>query len=462
MSFSLTPVRHAPHRLGSSNDLACSLVTAAIGDAPQVAPNLAVFIVYQTTRSSVSSLFWNLHFQFRYNPTACQIISKNVYETMRYHTFGRALIALAAGALFSLPSLADPGVTSNSIHLGMSSPFSGPNGGYGITMRGGVEAALNEVNAAGGVNGRKLKLTALDDGYETERSVANTKQLIEQDKVFALLAFYGSSPTTAAMKVFSEAKVPLVGTISGAGSLRDPVNPYMFNLRASYADETAAIVNHLVGIGISKIAVFYQNDGFGKSGLDGVIKTLEKHGLKPSAVASIERNATDASEAVKIISAVNPQAVVMVTLLKPTAAFVKAMHGTGQQPQFVTLSPIGADLLVKDMGAESARGIGITQVMPYPWNDALKLVRDYKAALAKVDAKAEPSYYGLEGYVAGRVMIDAIKRIDGEPTREKLVAALEQAPFDLKGFKVSFTPSNHSGSTYVELTILDRNGRVLR
>ncbi|WP_227814239.1 ABC transporter substrate-binding protein [Nitrogeniibacter aestuarii] len=381
---------------------------------------------------------------------------------MRYHTLGRAFLALAASALFSLTGHADPGVTASSIHLGMSSPFSGPNGEYGITMRGGVEAAFSEVNAGGGINGRKLKLTALDDGYETERSVANTKQLIEQEKVFALLAFYGSSPTTAAMKVFSEAKVPLVGTISGAGTLRDPVNPYMFNLRASYADETAAIVDHLVGIGISNIAVFYQDDGFGKSGLDGVTRTLEKHGLKASAVAPIERNATDASAAVKTISAANPQAVVMVTLLKPTAAFVKAMRAAGHQPQFVTLSPIGADLLVKEMGAENARGIGITQVMPYPWNDALKLVRDYKAALAKTDAKAEPSYYGLEGYVAGRVMIEAIRRIDGEPTREKLVAALEQAPFDLKGFKVSFTPSNHSGSTFVELTILDRNGRILR
>ncbi|QID18172.1 ABC transporter substrate-binding protein [Nitrogeniibacter mangrovi] len=381
---------------------------------------------------------------------------------MRYDILGRSLLALAASALFSFSAHADPGVTDTSIHLGMSSPFSGPNGEYGITMRTGVEAALAEVNAKGGVNGRKITLTALDDGYETERSVANTHKLIENDKVFALIAYYGSSPTTAAMKVFSAAQVPLVGTISGAGTLRDPVNRYMFNLRASYADETAAIVKHLLGIGITNIAVFYQDDGFGKSGLDGVTRTLAEHDLKPSAVAAIARNATDASAAVKTIAAANPQAVVMVTLLKPTAAFVTAMHAAGQQPQFVTLSPIGADLLVKDMGADKARGIGITQVMPYPWNDALPLVRDYRHAIGVVDKTAEPSYYGLEGYVAGRVMIEALKRINGEPTREKLVAALEQAPIDLKGFRVQFTPDNHSGSRFVELTILGRNGQILR
>jgi len=381
---------------------------------------------------------------------------------MAIHSFGRALFALAAGALFSLSAHADPGVTDTTIHLGMSSPFSGPNGSYGAELRVGVEAALAEVNGRGGINGRKLTLTALDDGYETERSVANTEKLINEEKVFALISYYGSSPTTAAMKVFSAAGVPLVGTISGAGSLRDPVNPYMFNLRASYADETAATINHLLGIGITNVAVFYQDDGFGKSGLDGVIQTLAKHDLKPSATAAIARNATDASAAVKTISAVSPQAVVMVTLLKPTATFVKAMRAAGQAPQFVTLSPIGTDLLVKEMGASEARGIGITQVMPYPWNDAMPLVREYKHAISAADKDSQPNYYGLEGYVAGRVMIEGLKRINGEPTREKLMAALEQAPIDLKGYLLRYTPSDHDGSHFVELTILGRDGRILR
>jgi ABC-type branched-subunit amino acid transport system substrate-binding protein len=381
---------------------------------------------------------------------------------MAHRILGRALLALAAGALLSFSAQAEPGVTDNSILLGMSSPFSGPNGGYGAALRVGVEAALAEANGRGGVNGRQVRLTALDDGYETERTVANTRKLIEEDKVFALISYYGSSPTTAAMEVFGNAGVPLVGTISGAGTLREPVNRYMFNLRASYGDETATTVNHLVGIGITNVAVFYQDDGFGKSGLEGVVKTLAKHGLEPSATAAIARNDTDATAAVKTIAAANPQAVVMVTLVKPTAAFVKAMQATGQRPQFVTLSPIGAELLVEEMGAPAARGIGITQVMPYPWNDALPLVRDYKKAIARVDKDAQPNYYGLEGYVAGRVMLEGLRRIQGDPTREKLVAALEQGPIDLKGFGVNYTPADHFGSHFVELTILGRDGRILR
>ena len=377
----------------------------------------------------------------------------------------RARLALAASALLATlvgAVQADPGITPDTIHLGMSSPFSGPNGDYGIAMRSGVLAALDEVNATGGIGGRKLTLTALDDGYETDRAVANTRALIDTHQVFALLAFYGSSPTTAAMKVFSDAGVPLVGTISGADALRTPVNRHMFNLRASYADETAAIVNHLVALGITRLAVFYQDDGFGQSGLAGVTERLKAHQLAPVATGTVPRNSVEVGPAVAQIAKSAPQAVVMVTLLKPTAAFVTAMRAAGHSPQFVTLSPVGANLLAGEMGEAGARGIGITQVMPYPWNDALPLVRRYRKALATQDKNAEPDYYSLEGYVTGRVMIEALQRISGPPTRDKLIAALEHAPFDLGGHRVSFTPDDHGGAHYVDLTIIGRNGRILR
>lgn len=384
---------------------------------------------------------------------------------MTHHLTGRLCRALITGVLLAFlgaAALAEPGISGDTVRLGMSAPFSGPNGTYGLAMRAGVEAALAEANASGGIGGRKLVLEALDDGYETERTVANTRQLIEKSGVFALIAYYGSSPTTAAMKVFGEAGVPLVGTISGADSLRTPVNRHMFNLRASYADETAAIVNHLVALGVTRIAVFYQDDGFGQSGLAGVEHSLKKHGLAPVATGTVARNAVDVAPAVARIAKADPQAVIMVTLLKPTAAFVKAMKAAGQTPQFLTLSPVGANLLVKEMGEDMAHGIGITQVMPYPWNDGLALVRRYREAITARDKNAEPDYYGLEGYVAGRVMIEALKRIDGPPTREKLIAALEQAPFDLAGYRVSFSAADHFGSHYVDLTIIGRGGRILR
>lgn len=362
---------------------------------------------------------------------------------------------------------AEVGVTDSAVTLGMSSPFSGPNGAYGQDMKNVITAYFDQINKAGGVNGRKIDLVALDDGYETDRTVANSKKLIDESKVFALLQYYGSSPTTKAMNdVFGPAKVPLVGTISGAGTLRQPVkdnpnNKYMFNVRASYADETEAIVNQLVGLGLKNIAVFYQNDGFGLSGLDGVKAALKKHNMEPSAVGTVERNSLDVDAAVKAIAKSSPQAVVMVTLYKPTAAFVKAMRKINQNPQFMTLSPVGADLLVAELGND-ARGIGISQVMPYPFNDTTPVVREYQRLMQGVKS-TNYSYYGIEAYITAKVMVEAIKRSGKDLTREKLVQTLEgMSNFDLGGFRVSFTANERAGSRFVDLTVVGSGGRVLR
>lgn len=377
--------------------------------------------------------------------------------------FVKQLLTVAAIAFSSL-SAAESGVTENRITLGMSSPFSGPNGAYGTEMREVIERYFDQVNKGGGVNGRKLALAALDDGYETDRAVANTKALIDDKKVFSLLAFYGSSPTTEAMnKVFGPARVPLVGTISGAGSLREPIsqNPssrYMFNVRASYADETEAIVNQIVSFGLKNIAVFYQNDGFGKSGLDGVTAALKKHNLAPSAVATVERNSTEVASAVDTIAKTKPQTVIMVTLYKPTAAFVKAMKAAGQRPMYMTLSPVGTEQLVKELGAD-ARGIGISQVMPYPWNDIVPVVRDYQKLIGN---KASSSYYGIEAYIMARITVDALRRAGKDPTREKYMEALESTNMDLGGFRVTFSPSNRQGSRFVEMTVIGPGGKILR
>ena len=372
------------------------------------------------------------------------------------------LFAIAAMAL-SLNAAAEPGVTDNKIVLGMSAPFSGPNGAYGIDMRTVIQAYFDQVNKGGGINGRKLELVSLDDGYETDRTVANAKALINEKNVFSLISFYGTSPTTEAMnKVFGPAKVPLVGTISGAGSLREPLsqNPngrYMFHVRASYADETEAIVNQLVSLGLKNIAVFYQNDGFGKSGLEGVTAALKKHNLAPTSVGTVERNSVDVDAAVQAIAKGKPQAVVMVTLFKPTAAFVKAMKKAGQNPMFMTLSPVGTEQLVAELGPD-ARGIGISQVMPYPWNDIVPMVRDYQ----KLVGKGGFSYYGIEGFVMARVMVDALRRAGKDLTREKMLAALESTNLDLGGFRVSYSPSSRLGSRYVELTVVGPGGKILK
>lgn len=373
----------------------------------------------------------------------------------------------AALSLLAPLCLAEPGVTDTSITLGMSAPLSGPNGAYGMDMQKTIKAYFESINKSGGVHGRRLELVTLDDGYETERTVANTKTLIKDNGVFALLSFYGSSPTTEAMnKVFGPAKVPLVGTISGAGTLREPLaananSRYMFHVRTSYADETAVIVKYLAGMGMSRIAVFYQNDGFGKSGLEGVTAALSQHKLAPVAVGTVERNAVDVTQAVEAIAKSNAQAVVMVTLYKPTAAFIKAMKQAGQNPMFMALSPVGTEQLIEELGSTSSRGLGISQVVPYPWSAAIPVVREYQKFSAKPGVY---SYYGMEGYLMARTMVEGLNRIPGkEPTRERLVSALESLNnLDFGGFKVNYSATVRQGSSFVELTVLGPNGKLLK
>ncbi|RQP21581.1 ABC transporter permease [Albitalea terrae] len=364
-------------------------------------------------------------------------------------------------ALTSLCAMAGDGVTDTSIRLGMSSPLSGPTGAYGRQMKEGIEACFARVNAAGGIHGRKLELVALDDGYETAPAVANAKRLVEQEKVFALMGFYGSSPTAAVLPVLDATGVPLIGTISGAEALRKPVNRHMFHLRASYGDETAAIIKNLTTVGMTRVAVFYQDDGFGQAGLKGVKEALAAHQLEPVALASVPRNSIEVRDAVATIAKAQPQAVVMVTLYRPTAEFIKQMRAVGSSPFFVALSPVGTDQLITELGPLNTRGIQVSQVIPYPWGDKLEVVREYKKALVTYSKNSPVSYYGLEGYLNARLVVAALERAGVNPSREKLIAALRSGPFNLDGYRVNFAQGSNSGSNYVEISVVGADGRIL-
>jgi len=305
----------------------------------------------------------------------------------------------------------------------------------------------------------------LDDGYDPEKAVANTRTLIDTHKVFALVGYYGSTAMTEAMdKVFGPAKVPMLGGVSGAMTLRQPPasnpnNRYMFIQRASYADEAEAIGTQLATLGLKNIAVFYQNDGFGKAGLDGLTNALKKHNLTPSATGTVERNSDDISKAVEAIAKVKPQAVVMVTLHKPTAAMVKALRKANQSPMFMTLSPVGAEQLTQELGND-ARGIGISQVMPYPWNDTVTVVREYQRFVGK---QGPYSYMGIEGFIIAKLAVESLRKAGGKDlSREKLVSALEGMNQDFGGYRVAFSPSNRAGSQFVQLTVVGAGGKLMK
>ena len=375
----------------------------------------------------------------------------------------QAIIRLAALVLVMAAAAAhaDPGVTPTTIVIGESAAFSGPAQALGTEMRAGALAYFQAINAAGGVNGRRIELRSLDDGYEPDRAAANTKKLID-DGVFLLFGYVGTPTSNASKPIFTAARVPFVGPFTGAESLRNPVNRYIFNVRASYFDETDKIVGQLVGQTLDRIAVFYQNDDYGKAGLLGVELAMKKRDLKIVATGTVERNTVDVAAAVAAIGSADPQGVVMISAYKSCAAFIKAMRAAGHNPQFMNVSFVGSKALAAEAGP-AGRGVGVTQVVPFPWNIATPIVKEYQQLYTASTKKDDYSFTSLEGFLAAKVLVEGLRRTGPDLTRERFVAAMEgMRDVDVGGFLVTFTPTNHSGSRFVELTVIGKDERFLR
>ncbi len=366
-------------------------------------------------------------------------------------------------ALLSFPAFGQaPGVTAKSILLGQSAAFSGPAAQLGIQMNIGTKAYLDHINAQGGVYGRKIALKTRDDQYEANLCVDATTKLIEEDKVFALISYVGTPTTAAAMPIITKAKVPLVGPFTGAELLRTPVNRYIFNVRASYYDETEKIVDLLVSNGNTNIAVFYQDDNYGLAGLKGVEIAMAKRNLKISALGKVERNTIKVEDAVKSINAARPDGVVMISAYTSVAEFVRQMKKAGSITQFYNVSFVGSKALA-DALKDEGYGITISQVVPFPWSSSgVRVVKEYQEIMTKA-GNTDFNFSSLEGFIVAKVMVEGLKRAGKDLTREKLIAALESMNnVDLGEFVVSFSPTNHSGSKYVNMTMIGRGGKFLK
>jgi len=375
------------------------------------------------------------------------------------HAIAR-LLGLAL-ALAAFGAHGESGVTPTTILIGQSAAFSGPASELGTEMRAGANAYFRYVNANGGVNGRKIEMRSLDDGYESDRAAANTKKLID-DGVFLLFGYVGTPTSNAAKPIFTAARVPFVGPFTGAESLRNPLNRYVFNIRASYFDETEKIVGQMVGQTLDKIAVFYQNDDYGKAGLAGVERAMAKRNLKIVATGTVERNTVDVAAAVQSIGKASPQAVIMISAYKSCAAFIKAMRAAGYSPQFMNVSFVGSKALAKEAGA-AGRGVGISQVMPFPWNLSAPIVKEYQQLLEAATGKQDYSFTSLEGFIAAKVLVEGLRRAGADLTRDKFITAMERMNnVDLGGYTVAFSPTDHNGSKFVELTVIGKDERFLR
>jgi len=321
-------------------------------------------------------------------------------------------------------------------------------------MRGGIRAAFEEINRAGGVHGRKLKLTSVDDGYEPDRAIAQTKKLIEEDKVFALIGPVGTPTSAAAQPIATAAKVPFIGAFTGAGFLRNPKLDNVINVRASYGAETEAWIKHLTeDLKIKKIAIFYQDDAFGRAGLDGVMAAMKKRGLELAAEATYERNTVAVKTALLTLKRAEPEAVVMVGAYKPCAELIRLARKLEFGPVFVNISFVGASALAKELGPDG-KGVVVSQVVPFPWDTSLKVVADYQAAI-----KAAPDFVSLEGYLVGRLVIAALDKAGAQPTREGLLRTIKDTgKFDIGGLAMTFGPTKNEGLDQVFLTIVQSDG----
>ena len=376
----------------------------------------------------------------------------------------RSLLASCAAAcsLAALPALAkdkDKGA-EEPIVIGQSAPFSGPSAQLGNDFNLGARTYFQQVNESGGVHGRKIELRVKDDAYDPGVTARNTTEFLEQDQVLALIGYVGTSTTLAALPIVTAAQVPFFAPVTGASALREPFNRNVFNIRASYLDEADYILDQLAVTGARSIAVFHQNDAYGKAGLDAVQKAKAKRSLQVVATALVERHSTDVVSAAKTLQAAKPDAVILISSYTSSAALVKEMKKDGYTGRFVSVSVVGGKPLADELGS-AGPGVMVSEVVPFPWSKASPIQNEYTQAMQKAGVPGM-SFGSMEGFLAAKTLVEGLRRAGRDLTRARLVSALEtMRNWDAGGFTVSFTPENHNGSRFVEMTMIGAGGRFV-
>ena len=368
----------------------------------------------------------------------------------------------AALALFiSGNAVAEPGVTSDKIVIGQSAGFTGSVAGTVKELTAGAKAYFDVVNAKGGINGRKIVLESMDDGFDPKRTPEVMTTLIQEKKVFALFLSRGTPTNEAALPIVEKFKVPLIGPSTGAMSMYEPPHKYLFPVRPSYRSETFKIVDQLVNMGIKKIAVVYTDDSFGKDCLAGVQQAMTENKLTLVAIANHPRGTIKVEEAVAAIAKTEPQAIIMTVLADAGVAFVKQMKATGRSPYFLTLSNNSSNAFIKNLGVDG-HGVAVSQVSPFPFAATTPIAKEFQDSI-KGKQDVVPSYAGMEGFIAAKVLVEGLKRAGANLTREKLVAALESLNrFDLGGVDVTYGSGKRTGTAFIDITIINKKGMFVR
>lgn len=372
---------------------------------------------------------------------------------------GGSLLCAAASFFAALPAHAQ-------IVVGQVVPLTGVLATTGQQMALGPKLWFDYVNDHGGVNGQKIRHVVVDDGWVAERTVNETKAMIEKEKPVALIAYAGTGNINELLKqkILEKANMPLVAPYTGGEPLRAPFNPWIFHIRASYADETAHMVDHLTTLGIKKIAVFFQDDAFGRSGLAGVETAATKYGAQIVARAGYERNTANVAEAIKQVAAAKPNAVIMVGVNKPIGAFIKGYRDAGGAGMLFSISVVDPGELVSIAGIDNVRGLAITQPVPFPYGGVSPLIKEFNEVFKKYAPKnATVTYAVFEEFIGAKVLVEGIKRAGKNPTPEKVLQALASlGRYDLGGFTVNFSAENRIGSRFVDIVVVGAEGRLLK
>ncbi len=370
---------------------------------------------------------------------------------------------LAISALWcAAVARAEPGVGEHEIVLGQSASFSGSFASQARSYREGALAYFAAVNDSGGVHGRRLRLVSLDDGYVVERSEANTRRLIDDEKVFALVNYMWTNTVRHSLPLAEQAGVPMIGPYTGYEELYGSTSPVAFTTRASFSDELQQIVQHLHTIGLTRIGLLHYDSASGRELLADTRRRMQALGLELQAVGTMATGSKAPAAAVDALKDAELQALVIGASGSDAVSFIRAFEQVRRgRTQYYARSLIGTKQLIEELGP-LARGVSVSQTAPNPHRSRAGVAVEYRRLLARLDPALKPDYIGLEGMIVAKVFVEALRRAGPQPTRARLVRALEgMGEFDVGGYAVRFGPQRHHGSRYVDITLIGADGRIV-
>jgi branched-chain amino acid transport system substrate-binding protein len=372
---------------------------------------------------------------------------------MRLQPVLRTLAAAASLAMGTAMAAGAP------IVIGQTADFSGPQAAAVKETTAAARAYFDMINKKGGINGRPITLESVDDGFDPKRTVENARKLIAEKQVLALMLSRGTANAEALIPVTQESHLAVLAPVGGSELMHRPANHYLFNLRPPHKFEAEKAVQQLAAQGLQHIAVVYVDDAMGNDAMKGALAGLKAASLQPSALARIPRGEPKVEAAIDALVKAQPDAVVGLCIPKSCAALVRGMRANGLFAQFVSMSNTSSSGYVKDLGAD-ARGVIVTQVYPYPFSDATAASKEFHHLAAAYDLAT--SYSAMEGFIAAKVMTEALRRAGPNPTPQSLVAVLEKMDYDVGNFPISFAGHGRSGNEFMEMTMISRNGRFIR